>query len=125
MADLELLLSRLDKVRRTGAHTHIACCPHHGDKNPSMQITETDNRVLIHCFSQGCGSAEILDSIGLDHRVLYPEDDGSYNPRQRVKVDPIDAIYVEVYMAQRRSGKVPTKAEKDRYINLIGVNNGY
>ena len=66
------LLSRLDKVRRTGQGRWLACCPVHDDKSPSLSIRETmDERVLIHCFA-GCTVHEIVSAVGLDISDLFP-----------------------------------------------------
>lgn len=68
----EALLSRLEKVKRTGNGTWLACCPAHADKHPSMSIREVeDGRVLVHCFA-GCGVSEIIGAVGLDFDALFP-----------------------------------------------------
>lgn len=67
------LLSRLDKVRKTGAGRWIACCPAHGDKSPSLAIREVeDGRVLLHCFAN-CETSEVLAAVGLTFGDLFPE----------------------------------------------------
>lgn len=69
----ETLLSRLDKVRRTGQDRWIACCPAHGDKRPSLAVRELDDgRVLIHCFSGGCSVHDIVAAVGLELSDLFP-----------------------------------------------------
>lgn len=66
------LLSRLEKVRKTGPDSWIACCPNHMDKNPSMTVKELDDgRVLLHCFA-GCPVDSILGSVGLSFDALFP-----------------------------------------------------
>lgn len=66
------LLSRLDKVRRTGPGTWTALCPAHQDKKPSLSIRETpDGRVLVHCWT-GCDVRDILASVGLTFSDLFP-----------------------------------------------------
>ena len=70
---VETLISRLDKVKRTGDGRYVACCPAHEDKRPSMTIRELpDGRILMHCFS-GCDTESILSAIGLEFSVLFPE----------------------------------------------------
>jgi len=67
------LLEKLESVRSTGPSKWIARCPGHEDKSPSLSIRECDDgRVLIHCFAQ-CSALEILQSIGLELRDLFPE----------------------------------------------------
>ena len=70
---VDIFLSRLDQVRKTGADSWIACCPAHADKRPSMSIREMgDGRVLAHCFA-GCGFDEILNAAGADVNDFFPE----------------------------------------------------
>ena len=69
---VERLLSRLEKVKRTGSETWIARCPAHDDRQPSMAIRETgDGLVLVHCFG-GCDFAAILSVVGMDVGELFP-----------------------------------------------------
>lgn len=68
----ENLLSRLEKSKRTGNGTWLACCPAHDDKNPSMSVRELeDGRVLVHCFA-GCGVEEIVGAVGMSLEDLFP-----------------------------------------------------
>jgi hypothetical protein len=70
---IEDFLSRLKKVRKTGANNWIACCPAHDDKNPSMTVGIGDNQgIIIHCFP-GCSPAEIVWALGLELHELMPE----------------------------------------------------
>ena len=53
------LLERLEKVRRTPTG-HIARCPAHPDKTPSLSIREADDgKLLVHCFA-GCDHDAIV-----------------------------------------------------------------
>ena len=66
------LLQNLEKVRRSGQGSWLACCPAHDDKSPSLSIRETvDGRVLVHCFA-GCAVHEIVSAVGLDTSDLFP-----------------------------------------------------
>lgn len=70
---IDEILSRLEKVRRTGRGSWIACCPAHDDRSPSMTIKEIeDGRVLAHCFS-GCRFQEIVEATGLGWDAWFPE----------------------------------------------------
>lgn len=69
---IEDILSRLEKVRKTGAHNWIACCPAHEDRSPSMTIrAEHDGRILVKCFS-GCEFEEIVNAVGLGWEPWFP-----------------------------------------------------
>ena len=79
------LLSRLDKVRATSKGRWVCKCPSHEDKSPSMHIRlEDDGRILINCKA-GCGTYEILQSIGLDWSAVFPDEfKGDRKPIKRV-----------------------------------------
>ena len=62
------LLSRLEKVRPSGADRWSASCPSHQGKNPSLSIRELpDGRVLVRCWA-GCDVLSIFEGI---RRVCY------------------------------------------------------
>ena len=80
---VDTLISRLDKVRRTGRGTWVACCPAHADKTPSLTIRETDDgKVLLHCFT-GCSALEIIDAVGLEMSDLFPPRQHHGKPERR------------------------------------------
>jgi len=70
------LLDRLDKVRQTGEHKYLACCPVHGDRNPSMSLSEVigddgNRKVLVYCFACHAGAQEVTEALGLPMSVLF------------------------------------------------------
>ncbi|MBI5329036.1 MAG: DNA primase [Betaproteobacteria bacterium] len=66
------LLSRLDRVKRTGPDRWIASCPTRDDKHPSMTIRALpDGRVLLHDFG-GDSVDEILAALGMNMSDLFP-----------------------------------------------------
>jgi hypothetical protein len=68
------LLNRLEKVKgKKGRWT--ACCPAHGDKSPSLAVTQLDDgRILLKCFA-GCSAYEVVSAVGMDMQDLFPKDD--------------------------------------------------
>ena len=69
---LDVLLSRLDKVKRTGPGTWSARCSAHDDRGPSLAIRELDDgRILLHCFA-GCDVHNVLAAVDLDISDLFP-----------------------------------------------------
>lgn len=67
------LLSRLDRVRKTGRDRWIARCPAHDDRGPSLSVRDLDDgRVLVHCFA-GCGVESILAAVGMTIMDLFPD----------------------------------------------------
>jgi hypothetical protein len=93
MSKVDVLLSRLDGVRPTGAGRWIARCPAHGDKSPSLSVREIDdNRVLLHCFG-GCSVEEVLSAIGMTFDDLFPEKAlDHHGPRERRPFPAADVL---------------------------------
>jgi len=70
--NLETILARLQGVRRNGAG-HIARCPAHEDRSPSLGIAEgRDGRVLLNCFA-GCPPENVVHALGLTMRDLFSD----------------------------------------------------
>ena len=55
-------LSALPKFKAVGSNRYVACCPAHDDKHPSLSITDTNDKVLVHCFS-GCSQTDVIDAL--------------------------------------------------------------
>ena len=67
--DVKDVLDRLEQV--TGSNGKwMARCPAHKDKSPSLAISETDDRVLIHCFA-GCETEDVIATTGLSLADLF------------------------------------------------------
>lgn len=79
----ENLLSRLERVKRTGAGRWQARCPAHDDRGPSLSVRELDDgRVLVHCFA-GCDVHSVLSAAGLTFDDLFPSRDlGDHTKRE-------------------------------------------
>lgn len=95
----DALISRLDKVKRTGNGTWLACCPAHEDRSPSMSIREVeDGRVLVHCFA-GCSVEQILGAVGLEFDALFPPKPIEHAPAVRrpyPAADVLEALALEM-----------------------------
>ena len=71
---IDLILHRLDRVKRTAPDKWIALCPAHDDKRPSLSVKQADDgRVLLKCWT-GCGAAEIVSALGLSLSDLFLAD---------------------------------------------------
>lgn len=66
---IEDFLSRLEKVERSGGGW-VACCPAHGDSNPSLSVSEHDGKILVHCHA-GCSAQAVVEAMGLKLRDLF------------------------------------------------------
>lgn len=94
------ILSRLDKVRKTGRANWIACCPAHEDRSPSMTIHDAgDGRILVHCFS-GCKFDEIVGAIGLGYEPFFPPDAQVMSTPKRAypAADVLEAVQFETLL---------------------------
>lgn len=124
---IEEFLSRLDKVERSGSGW-IACCPAHGDDNPSMSVSAGDDgRILVHCHA-GCPAEAIVQAMGLQMRDLMPEngDGGRSRGKMRKKPAPKPEVlpsfaekkprdygsFVAAYEYQDASGAVIYRVER-------------
>ena len=111
----DLILSRLDKVKRMGGNQWMACCPAHEDKSPSLSIFENhDGRILVNCFA-GCGGSDVMTAIGLSLSDLYPDGalDNWFKGAQtrRSLRDKTSSIVLEIAQAKRARGERLTSSE--------------
>jgi hypothetical protein len=119
------LLSRLEKVKRTGHGRWIARCPAHDDRGPSLSIRQLDDgRVLVHCFA-GCSVHEVISSVGLEMTDLFPTRDfgpahvGRREGRPFPATDVLQAVGFEVMLValiagRMVEGEVPSPEDRDR-----------
>lgn len=78
---IETLLSRLNKVKRTGNGKWMCQCSAHQDKTASLVITDNgDGRILLNCFA-GCDTYSILRSVGLDWADVMPDNAISHHEK--------------------------------------------
>jgi len=103
MSKVDLILSRLDKVRKGVHNSWLACCPAHEDRSPSLAIREADDgKVLLRCFA-GCGADEVLAAIGLEFDALFPDrpDTHHHKPERRPfpAADVLRTLAFEVLVA--------------------------
>lgn len=77
MSPADKLLSRLQRVKRTGPGRWIASSPTREDRHPSLVIRELDDgRLLVHDFG-GDDVAAIVAAMGLDLADLFPKPTGA------------------------------------------------
>ncbi|MCB1599317.1 MAG: hypothetical protein R3F18_18350 [Lysobacterales bacterium] len=81
-ANLELLLSRLERVRKAGAGW-TARCPAHEDRTASLSVAMgREGKLVLHCFAM-CSIHDVLGSIGLTVADLFPRRLKDVTPEQR------------------------------------------
>ena len=78
----DLVLSRLDRVRKAGAGWS-ARCPAHEDRTASLSVAiGNDGRLLLHCFA-GCSVHDVLGAIGLTVNDLFAKRIRDTSPEAR------------------------------------------
>lgn len=88
---IDLLLSRLDRVKRTGADKWQALCPAHDDRTPSLAIKEgQDGTVLIKCWA-GCSAQAIVEAVELKLSDLFPKST-DYSPAKAPRYSARDVV---------------------------------
>src|SRR5262245_6047381 len=105
---IDLVLSRLQGVRKTAAGWD-ALCPAHDDHKPSLGMAVGDaGTVLLRCRSQGCSAEAICKAIGIKVAELFPSPNGkafagSFNIV--ATYDYVDAKGLLLYQAVRLDPK--------------------
>ena len=127
MTPVEVLLSRLQKVKgRNGSWT--ACCPAHNDKGPSLAIREADDgRILLHCFA-GCETLNVVQAVGMDMTDLFPPDNKRRDypvegkPRMKpafyasdlIRILAFEALVVSICASDLRKGRKLSDEDNER-----------
>lgn len=131
MSPEQLILPRLQRLRRTGPDRGIASCPTanhiHGDRHPSLTWRVLpDGRLLLKCWSGGCSIHEITTALGLEVHHLFPERMEAPGPdhphRERRPISAEDALRVLDFEAalillaaqDLAHGRTPTPTDLDR-----------
>lgn len=66
----EEFLSRLESVKPVRGGGWVARCPAHDDRNPSLNVSERDGKILLKCHA-GCDVRSIVDVLGLTMSALF------------------------------------------------------
>ena len=97
----EMVLDRLEAVRRVGYDRWMAKCPAHEDRRASLSVRALDDgRTLVHCFAL-CTAEEVLKAIGVDWSALFPVDwaGRKFNRAGVLAVDALAALEFEMSVA--------------------------
>lgn len=88
----ELVLPRLEAVRKSGAG-FMARCPAHDDGKASLSVaTGTDQPVIFHCHA-GCAPEDIVSKLGLDWETLSAPRDDQTSADDWTPAGPAVAVY--------------------------------
>ena len=110
---VEVVLSKLSNVKKSGANWHASCPCRNGDENPSLSVKEGDDgRVLLAChFGSPCNVNQICDALGMKIKDLYPPESQTKAPAKKNKL-------VKAYPYVDENGVL--LFEKLRYVNEDG-----
>ena len=67
--------ANLVNARKTGSGKWLAKCPSHGDRHPSLSISQGRECVLVKCQSAGCTVDAVCKALGLSVRDLFHDRD--------------------------------------------------
>ena len=126
----QVLLSRLEKVRKAGHKRWMACCPAHHDGTPSLSLRALDDgRVLLHCFA-GCAVEAILDAVGLQFGDLYPDQPLGHglkgaemrliSARQGLEIVAKESLLISVIASDFAKSTVLSEKDRERLMLAAG-----
>lgn len=73
MANIELFLSSLEKVRPIGKNRWVARCPAHEDRSPSFNVMLTDEGKIVMKCHAACSVEAICSAVGINQSDLFPD----------------------------------------------------
>ena len=125
------LLARLDKVRRTGPDTWRASCPAHGSRGPTLAIKDHGGTILLHCHA-ACSAEDVATAIGVDLSDLFPPGDSEGKPIRspypaKAVLEAVAHEAVVVLMIARavRDGRQPSEDDMKRLLTAtVRLNDG-
>lgn len=105
---LDLLLSRLEGVKKYGDR-YMAFCSGHPDKNQSLSLSRgEDGRALVHCYA-GCQTHDVLAAVSLELRHLFPGNlsDAQRQQYRRIALEKerhFERLVIEIAKGEATSG---------------------
>lgn len=93
---LEIVKLKTGKTLKKAGHGYIACCPAHDDENPSLSISETQEKILMNCFA-GCNIEAICSSLGLQVSDLFDKSRTDFRETTRIVYSYRDEHGHELY----------------------------
>jgi len=113
---LENIVRRLDKVKKVGKE-YQACCPVHGDKNPSMRLREEAGKVLAHCFACGANGYDVVQALEMSPNELFADKMGSEEAKRRrlESYELEDKLIISIFESDKEKGHLHNITEYRRY----------
>jgi len=70
LADPDIVLTKLQGVKRAGKDKWRAKCPAHDDRVASLSVAVADDKILIHCHA-GCSTEAVVEALGMSMSDLF------------------------------------------------------
>ena len=87
MADIDLvwkeLITRLKHAKESVHGKATALCPAHNDKNPSLSVKLTDQKILLNCHA-GCSFTAIVSALNMNINQFNTKNSKPKKRRQEV-----------------------------------------
>jgi putative DNA primase/helicase len=99
------------KGRKCGAG-YVAKCPSHDDKNPSLSLSDSAGKLLVHCHA-GCAQSDVI--VALKARGLWPEGETSHQSFITASYDYTDEAGKLLYQVVRTEPKGFFQRRPDGY----------
>lgn len=102
--NISKIIEGLKSCRKTGANTYQALCPAHNDKKASLTITDTGDKILMHCHA-GCNVKDILNKLNLKESDLFNNKQKFIKTKLIAEYFYTDEIDNKLYKAERYEPK--------------------
>ena len=92
-----------------------AICPAHSDKNPSLNITEEADRVLMHCFGCQANGTEVMKALRLSPSLLFRDPQKNEIPKAVLEKAEEDMYFIDIFEQEKAKGSRITYNDLKRY----------
>lgn len=84
------ILSRLQNVKKNG-NDYTARCPAHNDEKNSLSLSETSDKILLHCHAV-CATDAVCAAMNIEMKDLFLSTNGNGKPKKKeIKRDEVCA----------------------------------
>lgn len=82
------ILSRFEKVYKSGEDEYQCLCPSHNDTSASLGLKFKEDKLIGNCFA-GCSWEDVLNGAGLSWDDVMPNKlDNQWKPKSRMRFNP-------------------------------------
>lgn len=103
------------KSRKITDDHYSACCPAHDDSDPSLDIKDGDNKLLLHCYA-GCDFADICEAVGVKQSDTFLEKGQGLRKIDQEQI-ALDKEIVWLFETLRKEKKEFSNADENCYMD--------